>query len=89
MKLTHENGEPSKSWSIGLPNKEFKVEGDIIVTLYDGVPATVKAVYKRRSILLHFNRACDGKAILHVLKGKRGTLEKPSVVIDEPVPSHL
>ena len=82
MKLTHENGDPSKRWSIGLPNKEFKVEGDIIVMLNDGEPATVKAVYKKRTIILTFNRACDGKAILYVLKGKRGTLEKPSVVIN-------
>ena len=55
MKLTHENGDPSKRWSIGLPNKEFKVEGDIIVMLNDGEPATVKAVYKKRTIILTFN----------------------------------
>ena len=82
MKLTHENGTPSNKWIIGLPNKEFKVEGDIIVTLHGGQRATVKAAYKKHAIILTFNRACDGSAILHVLKGKRGTLEKPSVIID-------
>ena len=82
MKLTHENGDPSKRWSIGLPNKEFKVDGDIVVILNDDESATVKAAYKKQTIILTFNRACDGKAILHVFKGKRGWFEKPSVIID-------
>lgn len=92
MELRFENGVPSKKWIISIPAGHC-VDGNIAVALASKEKASVKASYKnisdrpfgpkRRVVILKFNRACDGKAVLNVVQRKMNTLEQPTAIIED------
>ena len=82
MQLRYENGIPSKTWVITLPSVDFKVDGDIVVKLSNGIPVKVKTRYKKDQVILKFSDVVDGEAVLYVTKGKRELFQRPSVRID-------